>query len=62
MSTPPRRRHATCPACGFEDSGALEWFDPGSDVTECECDACGATIKVTRTVSVSYNAELVEAP
>jgi Zn ribbon nucleic-acid-binding protein len=47
----------TCPVCGYEDGDSWESEDDSDDY---ECGRCGATLRIHRNVSVSYDAELVK--
>lgn len=47
-----------CPYCGFEDGDSWELDEEG----ETDCGNCGAKLAYSRTVEVTYSAELKEKP
>ncbi len=47
-----------CPHCGYTYHEADKWGESG----EVECSYCGAGLKFTKEVEVSYNVELIKTP
>lgn len=54
--------HITCPHCGWSDEASWEYGMNDGDTIDIECGSCEKPIRVTCSISVDYQTEVMPLP